>query len=399
MGGRWFLPLVLAGAGCGEAALSITDGGVGSDLGSAEDASVDAAPRAPADAAPPLDAALGPDATVAGGDAAPAPDAALAPDAAGPEDGGLPIGPQCFADIFDPAAAGPNYDQFSPRVAAHCFGTNHQDIQGVERVVFLGDSVTVGTPPTPHDAYYRSQLADRLAQRFNLDPPSDLWKRASLINGTAAVMTSGDFASCAKWGARTDDLLVDGTQLVDCFPESERHKRTLVIMTIGGNDIAAITKDGAPSGGRSVAEVEQMTQDFVSKLRDAVLWLKDRQRFPAGVDLIFSNMFEFTDATGDVSSCAAAGLAGFDEPWPNQHDLERLVIWANEEYMRIAVETGSDLIWMLEHFCGHGFHNDDPAGRCYRGPNTERWFDLSCIHPNPTGHGVVTEMFMAVVEE
>jgi hypothetical protein len=36
---------------------------------------------------------------------------------------------------------------------------------------------------------------------------------------------------------------------------------------------------------------------------------------------------------------------------------------------------------------------------CYRGPGAEVWFDLTCIHPNPTGHDKITDMFMAVVSE
>ena len=52
---------------------------------------------------------------------------------------------QCFANAYVNAPAkGPNYDQFGPQVGSHCLGTNHQDIDKVERVVFLGDSVTVG---------------------------------------------------------------------------------------------------------------------------------------------------------------------------------------------------------------------------------------------------------------
>ena len=66
-----------------------------------------------------------------------------------------------------------------------------------------------------------------------------------------------------------------------------------------------------------------MTIDFVARLEPAVRWFyEDPNRFPNGVFVVFSNMYEFTDATGDVDSCAAAGLAGFDEPWANQSDLE-----------------------------------------------------------------------------
>jgi hypothetical protein len=56
-------------------------------------------------------------------------------------------------------------------------------------------------------------------------------------------------------------------------------------------------------------------------------------------------------------------------------------------------------VFLLEEFCGHGLNADDPSVPCYRGPNTETWFDLTCIHPNPTGHDHITDMFMAVVNE
>jgi len=67
--------------------------------------------------------------------------------------------------------------------------------------------------------------------------------------------------------------------------------------------------------------------------------------------------------------------------------------------MSIAVDTRTDMIFMLESFCGHGHAHDDPSAPCYRGPGTEIWFDLSCIHPNPTGHGVIADMVMSVVTE
>lgn len=73
---------------------------------------------------------------------------------------------KCFEDDFvNPFMNGPNYDQFGPIIGSHCMGTNHQDITGVERVVFLGDSVTVGTPPTLSADYYRSKLAGAVAAR------------------------------------------------------------------------------------------------------------------------------------------------------------------------------------------------------------------------------------------
>jgi len=313
--------------------------------------------------------------------------------------GGAPLTvAQCYADDFvNPPMNGPNYDQFMPTVGSHCMGTNHQDITGVERVVFLGDSVTVGTPPTFSNDFYRSQLADALATKFGLAPPDALWKLADLFNGTSLTQTSGAFASCAKWGARTDDLIQDNTQIADCFPASELDKRTLVVMTMGGNDIASLTK--AATDGATQMELWAQVEAFVQLQREAVQWFHEPGRFPNGVFVIFSNMYEFTDGTGDVQACDVSGLAGFDQPIPSPAQLAELVVYANEQYLEIAVDEGADMIFMLEDFCGHGFHADDPTAPCYRGPGAETWFDLTCIHPNPTGHDHITDMFMAVVNE
>ena len=57
------------------------------------------------------------------------------------------------------------------------------------------------------------------------------------------------------------------------------------------------------------------------------------------------------------------------------------------------------MIFALEAFCGHGFNHDDPTAPCYRGPTAPRWFDATCIHPNPLGHANLADMFFAVVEE
>jgi lysophospholipase L1-like esterase len=292
---------------------------------------------------------------------------------------------------------GPNYDQYAPIIGSHCMGTNHQDITGIERVVFLGDSITVGTPPTLSGAFYRSLLADALASKFSLSAPDFLWKLADPFNGTAATQTSGDFASCAKWGARTDDLIQDNTQVADCFPPSELQKRTLVIMTMGGNDIASLTK--AATDGVPQADLWVQAEDFVGLMRDAVKWFYEPGRFPNGVFLVFANNYEFTDGTGEVQSCDVSGLAGFDQPIPSPQELAEIVVWTNEQYLSIAVETQSDMIFLLEDFCGHGFNSDNPSAPCYRGPGSANWFDLTCIHPNPTGHQHVADMFMAVVNE
>jgi lysophospholipase L1-like esterase len=304
----------------------------------------------------------------------------------------------CYADDFvTPPLGGPDYDQYAPVVGSHCMGTNHQDITGIERVVFVGDSVTVGTPPTLSADYYRSQLAASLAQKFGLEEAGFLWQTVNPFEGQSTVMEGGDFASCAKWGARTDDLVVDNTQLETCIPPAEQQKRTLIVMTVGGNDISALTQDAID--GMPLDQLWAQTEAFVANFEAAIEWIKEPGRFPNGVFVVYGNMYEFTDATGNVQSCDVSGLAGFDEPLPAPDEMAQMVIWANEQYARIAVDFQVDMTFLLEDFCGHGFENENPAAPCYRGPNTPQWFDLTCIHPNPAGHDHISEMFMAVVNE
>ena len=313
--------------------------------------------------------------------------------------GGAVLEPAClFEPFLNKGALTIDYAQFDPVIGSHCKGTNHQDITDIERVVFLGDSVTVGTPPSPGDQVYRAELADVLVERFGLTPPNGLWKQYNPIDGVSLVKDSGDFSSCSKWGASTDDFLAPGPQIDDCFPPDKFDKRTLVVFTMGGNDLAAIAKDGA--NGKPYDQVVKDAEKALQLMRDAVKWfVDDPNKFPNGVFVVFSNIYEFTDGTGDLMSCPAAGLGGFDKPWEDPELLKQLVLWINEQVMDIAVSTQTDMIFMLENFCGHGFKAGDATGPCYRGPNNPNYFDLSCIHPTPAGHDVIKDLFTAVIDE
>lgn len=321
------------------------------------------------------------------------------------------VGARCFSEIA--GGTGPDYDQFAPTIASHCYGTDHQDIEGVERVVVLGDSVTVGTPNSNHpdpltdnSHYYRNLLAEWLADRFDLDKGDMLlgewgqWKAVDSSSGTGVKKHAGDFWHCAEWGARTDDFLEGGNQVEKCFPDGGSDETTLVVFTMGGNDVNKFTQQGGKENEEKKAR--EIAERAIRHLRDTVEWLTDSQRFPNGSYVVFANPFEFTDGTGDVDSCPAANLASYED-WDDPQALEDITIWFLEQYMKIAVETQTDMIWMLEHFCGHGFvatgPDADPTNQCYRGPDAERWFDETCIHPNETGHKKIAEMFKAVVRE
>ncbi len=296
----------------------------------------------------------------------------------------------CYQDKFDEMVPLADYDQFGPIVGSHCVGTNHQDIEDVERVVFLGDSVTVGTPPTAANNFYRSRLADSLVAKFGLMPPTNLWKQVNPLEGKSVLQDSGDFSSCAEWGARTDDFVA---QLGDCFngPELDR---TLVIITMGGNDLARWAKD-ATNENKPIDEIMVDVEAAYQLMADAIEFLTDPMNFPNGSYVIFANVYEYTDRTGDLGSCTAAQFQDLTGSWPEGMPV---INSFNEMLMELAVESGTDMVFMSEEFCGHGFYHNDAINVCYADGN-DNWFDLTCIHPTPDGHDNLAGMFSMVVEE
>jgi lysophospholipase L1-like esterase len=258
----------------------------------------------------------------------------------------------------------PDYDPFEPVMGSHCKGTNHQDIAGVQKLVILGDSISQGTPPTPSNQFYRNVLADKLSAKF-----------PDLV-----------VEECAENGARMSDL---AGQIDACFPGVEP-LTTLVVMTMGGNDaVNWATNDLSQEEAEADAEV------IAGELRDAVATLQDPAKFPAGSYFIFTNVYEYTDGTADLDSCPTAGLAGLSGTYyAGATALAKL----QELYMEVAVDTQTDMVLMGEEFCGHGYNRDE-TNTCYVGPDAENWFDLTCIHPTPTGHGVIADLFELVVDE
>lgn len=286
----------------------------------------------------------------------------------------LPLREKCFEGVGDDSQNLPEYDEFGVVVPRHCSGTDHQDIADVQRVVFLGDSITTGTPPTPENDFYRNVLTRDLERKFGELQVDD----------------------CSAFGARTDDLLLEPHQQIHtCFPEPEP-KTTLVVMTMGGNDAFAFAEDY-----RDGATDEAVLADVdhaADLMDDAVRWFRDNEadRFPGGVFVMFGNVYEYTDTEGDMASCPGAEFFGFEGTIPGMRDA---YVRLNERFVQTAAETGTDVIFMLERFCGHGFHAGEEANECFRGADAQVWFDGTCIHPNPVGHEVIASMFMDVVNE
>lgn len=286
----------------------------------------------------------------------------------------LTLEERCFPFApSDAAGPRPDYGPLDLPVPAHCAGTGFQTITDLDRVVFVGDSITTGTPPTPEPLYYRSLLVAQLEAAFGHPLETQ---------------------DCSEWGARVDDLMQDDDQLARCLGSDGTDDRaTLLVFTMGGNDGFAFAEDFA--AGATEDEVRAEVDGAVGLLDAAMDWVSDqRPRFPNGLSVVYANVYEYTDATGDLGVCPTAGILGFDYVVPG---LREAYVAMNEGWVRVAAEHGFDVVFLLEHFCGHGFLAGDPANECYRGADAEVWFDGTCIHPNPTGHQVIADLFTAVV--
>ncbi len=196
---------------------------------------------------------------------------------------------------------------------------------------------------------------------------------------------------CSAFGARTDDLLIGKRQLLQCFPDEGDDRATLVIFTVGGNDIAKWAQDKLGADDAMLA-----AEHASDLLDDALAWFREPGRFPNGVYVVFANPYEYTDGTGDLASCELSAVAELDGNWIEGAPA---VLYFQERFMRAAVTYGFDLVFSLEHFCGHGFHHDNPASQCYRGPDAELWFDFTCIHPNTQGHAALADLFWATITD
>ena len=165
------------------------------------------------------------------------------------------------------------------------------------------------------------------------------------------------------WGARTDDILAKpNEQLLACVPELEQ-KTTWVVMTIGGNDTFQAAQDYLDSG--DILQAEETINRALPHW--GIHWMRDNEstHFPGGLFITFANVYEFTDATGDMSACPAAEVLGFEGQIP---ELTDAYIHISEAYMDIAVDTQSDMLMLLEHFCGHGFNADGRIARAIEVP-------------------------------
>ncbi len=345
------LPLILA-AGCADASGDVVAADTvgadhaGHDMSATSDSGV-------GDAGDAGDASAG-DANAVGPDVADPPDVA--------DDSAFAKYRACFPHLVDAISL---EIEFDAEVSDTCAGTAHQDIDDVDKLVIMGDSISDGAGASSNVNAYFSILHASLETHFG---------------------HSIELVNCAVGGAVNSGLV---GQINNCFTAQES-MRTLVVFTSGGNDIAnmAFSKLSTADG---LAAVDTM----VGHLDAAVAMFDDTTRWPEGVFVVFADVYEYTDATANMSSCPLAALGGLSGTWEAGLPV---FAYMTSEYGRIAAEYGRDVIFMEETFCGHGFAADSPESPCNEVAG-DNWFSFDCIHPNNAGHKAIADLFYSVVTQ
>ena len=273
----------------------------------------------------------------------------------------------CIGETVDEDAFQPAIDE-SPgpdRVGSYA----HTLPISPKTVIFLGDSITAGAGAQNDTERYTSLLVN------NSSAWPD-WEGIDLASRYPGI----DVVDVSKSGAWTGTVLNEQLGRLEDQLALPLKGEALVVMTVGGNDLHSVLRD--PSG---VEERIANTVDNWSKIAEYFL---DEQRFPDGSTLLMANVYEPTDAVGQVGNCFYGLNISF--LLPNLHD-------ANTQLRGLAEEAGFSALDLRGTFLGHGFNHSDPTTPYYNEEDPSLWMANSCTHPNPRGHHEIRALFWRAI--
>jgi hypothetical protein len=243
------------------------------------------------------------------------------------------------------------------------------------RVIFLGDSITAGSGASAGLAY-----PDLLVANVSTE-----WPEHDEIDLQSLYPDLDEVIDVSVGGATTASLLAN--QLPDLSGRVGESVvgQSIVVFTIGGNDMQGamfdILANGAPAAQEAIASI-------TGNLHSILDYFDDASRFPDGAYVHLSNVYEPTDAQGQVSSC----FFGID-----LGDILEHFDAANAAIRGVAVERGAAMVDLRGHFLGHGYFHDDEAVAPYHPDDPTLWFAPDCIHPNERGHHELRRLFHSVI--
>jgi lysophospholipase L1-like esterase len=239
------------------------------------------------------------------------------------------------------------------------------------RIVFLGDSITAGVGASKDSLAYPELLVEDTSNKWSDFADLDLesmYGDVPVVDGSKGGATSGSVMT-----QQLDDL--EG--LLGGYPVTGE---TIVVFTVGGNDMQEALNPFADAN-----EIAQATLFNFGAIVDE---LQDPAKFPDGVYVYATNVYEPTDGRGQTDGC----FLGFDF----SADLPVLDQF-NDDLRAMAEDKGFSVVDLRGHFGGHGWNHTDSSLPTHDPDDPSVWLDADCIHPNDRGHHEVRRLFHAAI--
>ncbi len=235
------------------------------------------------------------------------------------------------------------------------------------RLFILGDSVSAGWVASRVSLQFGSLLAANDDTEWPLMVNRDLEAQAgaplAVINAAVA-------------GAVTEDVLVG--QLPGLAAGAPYSGHTVVVMTIGGNDMAEfVDSNDISTIINGIDEETVRIAENVGRVHD---WFTV-ERFPDGISFVVATVFDPSDGT---ASGGVDGQVCADQPALAPF-LNQVAEDARDQFLAVAADRGFAVADAYGHFLGHGYDFDNPSNAHHDAEDPSQWFG-DCVHPNDRGH-------------
>jgi lysophospholipase L1-like esterase len=240
------------------------------------------------------------------------------------------------------------------------------------RLIVMGDSISAGTGASRRPGLaYGGLLGANDATR---------WPEAARLDLAARFGHAVPVVNVAVGGATTGSMRADQPGMLRTRLTLPVRGHSVVVITIGGNDLQLAIISGNPEGGTLTSAL--------ANIRQTVQFLQDPANFPDGVSIYLSAVYDPSDGEGYIEGCF------FNLRLPTF--VTGLDTW-RARYFDLGRELGVGVIDALGHFHGHGHnysHMDNPY---FDRADTSGWF-RDCIHPNDRGHHELRRLFFEAID-
>jgi len=239
------------------------------------------------------------------------------------------------------------------------------------RVIFLGDSITDGAGVTDQNTAYPKLLVDNDDASWPDHAEADLEARWPGI----------EVIDVARGGATTETVLQSQLPAIEAALGGPVSGPTLVVGTIGGNDITNVLF--------SFGNLSNEAPGIIERVDEIAEWFDNDALFPDGAYVYMTNVYEPTDAEGRASEC----FFGLD-----LSNVQPTFDLINDGTLALAQANEWSWVDLRGHFLGHGYNHDDPTIAAYHPEDPTLWLARDCIHPNARGHHEVRRLFLAAID-